>query len=61
MSCCETRGGRPHPTEANGRSRHAAERGLDTLAMDWETFRPVGVYGPGVKGNMPALAAVIRG
>ena len=50
----------PRPTDAYGRSKLAAEQGLATLGIDWAALRPVLVYGPGVKGNMAALAALAR-
>lgn len=45
----------PQPTDAYGRSKLEAERGLAQLGLDWAALRPVLVYGPGVKGNMAAL------
>lgn len=45
----------PRPTDAYGRSKLAAEKGLAELGLDWAALRPVLVYGPGVKGNMAAL------
>ncbi|HZH10051.1 MAG TPA: NAD-dependent epimerase/dehydratase family protein [Microvirga sp.] len=45
----------PHPTDAYGRSKLEAEKGLAELGLDWAALRPVLVYGPGVKGNMAAL------
>jgi UDP-glucose 4-epimerase len=45
----------PHPTDAYGRSKLAAERGLAELDLDWAALRAVLVYGPGVKGNMALL------
>jgi len=45
----------PNPTDAYGRSKLAAEQGLEGLNIDWAALRPVLVYGPGVKGNMAAL------
>jgi UDP-glucose 4-epimerase len=45
----------PQPTDAYGRSKLDAERGLTETAIDWAALRPVLVYGPGVKGNMAAL------
>lgn len=45
----------PQPTDAYGRSKLEAERGLGELGIDWVALRPVLVYGPGVKGNMAAL------
>ncbi len=48
------------PTDAYGRSKLAAERGLAELDIDWVALRPVLVYGPGVKGNMAQLLALAR-
>jgi UDP-glucose 4-epimerase len=45
----------PRPTDAYGRSKLDAERGLADVDIDWVAMRPVLVYGPGVKGNMAAL------
>jgi len=45
----------PAPTDAYGRSKLEAERGLAELNLDWVALRPVLVYGPGVKGNMAQL------
>jgi UDP-glucose 4-epimerase len=45
----------PRPTDAYGRSKLDAERGLAEVGIDWAALRPVLVYGPGVKGNMAAL------
>jgi nucleoside-diphosphate-sugar epimerase len=45
----------PMPTEAYGKSKLAAERGLAELKLDWVALRPVLVYGPGVKGNLARL------
>jgi nucleoside-diphosphate-sugar epimerase len=50
----------PRPTDAYGRSKLAAERGLAQLDLDWVALRPVLVYGPGVKGNMARLMALAR-
>jgi len=43
------------PTDAYGRSKLEAERGLAEVDIDWVALRPALVYGPGVKGNMAAL------
>jgi nucleoside-diphosphate-sugar epimerase len=45
----------PRPTDAYGRSKLEAERGLREVDIDWVALRPALVYGPGVKGNMAAL------
>ncbi len=50
----------PRPTEAYGRSKLAAERGLAELDLDWVALRAVLVYGPGVKGNMAQLMRLAR-
>jgi UDP-glucose 4-epimerase len=48
------------PTDAYGRSKLAAERGLAELDLDWVSLRAVLVYGPGVKGNMAQLMRLAR-
>jgi nucleoside-diphosphate-sugar epimerase len=50
----------PRPTDAYGRSKLAAERGLAELDLDWVSLRAVLVYGPGVKGNMAQLMRLAR-
>jgi nucleoside-diphosphate-sugar epimerase len=50
----------PRPTDAYGRSKLEAERGLAEAAIDWAALRPVLVYGPGVKGNMAALVKLAQ-
>jgi UDP-glucose 4-epimerase len=50
----------PMPTDAYGRSKLAAERGLAELDIDWVSLRAVLVYGPGVKGNMARLIRLAR-
>jgi UDP-glucose 4-epimerase len=50
----------PAPTDAYGRSKLAAERGLAELDLDWVALRAVLVYGPGVKGNMARLVRLAR-
>jgi UDP-glucose 4-epimerase len=50
----------PEPTDAYGRSKLEAERGLAELGLDWVALRPVLVYGPGVKGNMAALLGLAQ-
>jgi UDP-glucose 4-epimerase len=46
------------PTDDYGKSKLAAEQELAKLDHDWVSLRPALVYGPGVKGNMAALAAL---
>ena len=48
------------PTNAYGRSKLAAERGLAELDIDWVSLRATLVYGPGVKGNMAQLMRLAR-
>ena len=50
----------PQPTDAYGKSKLAAERGLAELDIDWVSLRAVLVYGPGVKGNMAQLVRLAR-
>jgi hypothetical protein len=50
----------PKPTDAYGRSKLAAERGLAELDLDWVSLRAALVYGPGVKGNMAQLMRLAR-
>jgi UDP-glucose 4-epimerase len=50
----------PAPTDAYGRSKLAAERGLAELDLDFAALRAVLVYGPGVKGNMAKLMRLAR-
>jgi nucleoside-diphosphate-sugar epimerase len=46
----------PEPTDAYGRSKLAAEAALARSGADFTVLRPVLVYGPGIKGNLRALA-----
>jgi len=48
------------PTDAYGRSKLAAERGLAELDLDWVSLRAVLIYGSGVKGNMAQLVELAR-
>jgi nucleoside-diphosphate-sugar epimerase len=50
----------PHPTDAYGRSKLAAEQALAGLDIDWVALRLVLVYGPGVKGNVAQLMRLAR-
>jgi len=45
----------PRPSDAYGRSKHAAEMALAQSGAPFTILRPVLVYGPGVKGNLQAL------
>jgi nucleoside-diphosphate-sugar epimerase len=50
----------PAPTDAYGKSKLAAERGLTEVDIDWVALRATLVYGPGVKGNMAQLMRLAR-
>lgn len=50
----------PQPTDAYGRSKLAAERGLAETGLDWVALRLALVYGPGVQGNMARLIKLAR-
>ncbi|MGP9820451.1 NAD-dependent epimerase/dehydratase family protein [Salinarimonas sp. NSM] len=53
-------GDEPRPTDAYGRSKLDAERGLGQTSLDWVALRPVLIYGPGALGNMRALVRLAR-
>jgi nucleoside-diphosphate-sugar epimerase len=46
----------PAPTDAYGRSKLKAEKGLALLDLPTTILRPVVIYGAGVKGNLARLA-----
>ena len=46
----------PVPTDAYGRSKLAAEAALAASGVPFTILRPVLIYGPGLKGNLAALA-----
>jgi nucleoside-diphosphate-sugar epimerase len=50
----------PQPTDAYGRAKLAAERGLADLNLDWVALRLVTVYGPGMTGNLAQLMRLAR-
>jgi UDP-glucose 4-epimerase len=50
----------PKPTDAYGRSKLAAERGVAELDLDWVSLRAALVYGPGVRGNIAQLIRLAR-
>jgi UDP-glucose 4-epimerase len=50
----------PAPTDAYGRSKLAAEKGLAETGLDWVALRLALVYGPGVQGNMAKLVKLAR-
>ncbi len=45
----------PHPTDAYGRSKLAAEQAVRAAGVPFTIFRPVIIYGPNPKGNMRTL------
>jgi nucleoside-diphosphate-sugar epimerase len=55
-----TEAAEPRPSDAYGRSKLAAERGLAELDLDWVSLRAVLIYGPAVKGNMAQLIKLAR-
>jgi UDP-glucose 4-epimerase len=50
----------PHPTDAYGRSKLAAEDAVRIAKVPFTILRPVLVYGTGVKGNLLRLLEVAR-
>ena len=50
----------PEPTDIYGRSKQEAERLLVASGVDYTVLRPAVVYGPGVKGNIAALATIAK-
>jgi nucleoside-diphosphate-sugar epimerase len=50
----------PEPTDAYGRSKLAAERGLADVDLDWVALRLVTVYGSGMVGNLARLVSLAR-
>lgn len=50
----------PEPTDIYGRSKLEAERLLIASGVDYTVLRPAVVYGPGVKGNIAALATIAK-
>ena len=50
----------PSPTEIYGRTKLAAERQVAASGVDFTVLRPAVVYGPGVKGNIAALATIAK-
>ena len=50
----------PAPTDAYGRSKLEAERGLAGTDLDWVALRLALVYGPGVQGNVAKLIELAR-
>jgi nucleoside-diphosphate-sugar epimerase len=50
----------PHPTDAYGQSKLAAERELSKLDFDWVALRLATVIGTGMRGNMARLVKAAR-
>ena len=50
----------PHPTDAYGRSKLDAEKGLAETGLDWAALRLALVYGPGAGGNVGKLLKLAR-
>ena len=50
----------PHPTDAYGRSKLAAEAAVRAAKVPFTILRPVLVYGPGAKGNLARLLELAR-
>lgn len=50
----------PRPTDAYGRSKLDAERGVAETGLDWAALRLALVYGPGAGGNIAKLLTLAR-
>jgi nucleoside-diphosphate-sugar epimerase len=50
----------PQPTDAYGRSKLEAEKGLAETGLDWAALRLALVYGPGAQGNVARLIKLAR-
>jgi len=50
----------PEPTDAYGRSKLEAEKGLAETGLDWAALRLALVYGPGARGNVARLVKLAR-
>jgi nucleoside-diphosphate-sugar epimerase len=50
----------PHPTDAYGRSKIAAEDAVRAAGVPFTILRPVLIYGQGVKGNLARLIELAR-
>jgi nucleoside-diphosphate-sugar epimerase len=50
----------PHPTDAYGRSKLAAEEAVRASNVPFTILRPVLVYGPNAKGNLDRLIQLAR-
>jgi UDP-glucose 4-epimerase len=50
----------PHPVDAYGRSKLAAENAIRAADLPFTILRPALIYGPGVKGNLADLMRLAR-
>ena len=50
----------PHPVDAYGRSKLAAEDAIRAAQLPFTILRPALIYGPGVKGNLADLIRLAR-
>ncbi len=50
----------PLPTDAYGRSKLEAEKGLAEMGLDWAALRLALVYGPGAQGNIARLVKLAQ-
>ena len=50
----------PHPTDAYGRSKLAAEDAVRAAGLPFTILRPVLIYGSGVKGNLERLTRLVQ-
>jgi nucleoside-diphosphate-sugar epimerase len=50
----------PHPVDAYGRSKLAAENAIRAAQLPFTILRPALIYGPGVKGNLADLIRIAR-
>jgi nucleoside-diphosphate-sugar epimerase len=58
--CVLTEDQDPHPTDAYGRSKLEAEKGLAETGLDWAALRLTLVYGSGAQGNIARLIKLAR-
>jgi nucleoside-diphosphate-sugar epimerase len=59
-SCVLTEDREAQPTDAYGRSKLEAERGVAETGLDWAALRLALVYGPGAGGNIAKLVKLAR-
>lgn len=58
--CVLTEDQEPRPTDAYGRSKLDAEKGVAETGLDWAALRLALVYGPGAGGNVKRLFDLAR-